>query len=292
MKTILTAAVIAALVAVGVVLMLKPNAQNGEVAAKESAYARVMRTGVLRCGYLVWPPLMNKDPNTGELSGILHDYMKALAKEAELEVEFTQEVSLETYLQDMNNGRYDVECAGGWPNAVRGKLAAYVDPIAYYPMYAYVRADDNRFDDKPLNVFNDEAVRMVVTDGETSDILHRKRFPNSARVSLPVTAVTADMMLLNVATGKGDVVFLDVATGQQYIAKNPNTVKQLPTPVRVVEINLSVANGEDKLLNFLNKATDQLQLDGTLESILTQYENGQTLFLRPAKPYQHTQTKN
>ena len=37
---------------------------EGKSGAKESAYDRVLRTGVLKCGYSVWPPYYTQDPNT------------------------------------------------------------------------------------------------------------------------------------------------------------------------------------------------------------------------------------
>lgn len=48
------------------ILALPAAAETG----KESAYECVMRTGTLRCGYILLPPEMNKDPNTGALSVI------------------------------------------------------------------------------------------------------------------------------------------------------------------------------------------------------------------------------
>ena len=48
-------------------------------ADKESAYERVLRTGVLRCGYIAYPPHLIVDPATGTISGISHDIIEEAA---------------------------------------------------------------------------------------------------------------------------------------------------------------------------------------------------------------------
>ncbi len=46
---------------------------------KESAYERVMRTGTIRCGYFLFPPLAVKNPNTNMLSGITADIFNKIS---------------------------------------------------------------------------------------------------------------------------------------------------------------------------------------------------------------------
>ncbi len=46
----------------------------------DSLYNRVIRTGKIRCAYIVCPPACVKDPNTGKLSGAAVEIMELLAK--------------------------------------------------------------------------------------------------------------------------------------------------------------------------------------------------------------------
>lgn len=41
--------------------------------AHETAYDRIMRTGVIRCGYIPYAPGLTKDLKTGEFGGIFYD---------------------------------------------------------------------------------------------------------------------------------------------------------------------------------------------------------------------------
>jgi ABC-type amino acid transport substrate-binding protein len=61
-------------------------------ADKETSYDRVMRTGVIRCGYVEWPPYLLKDPNTQEFSGLIYDYMMAIGKDLGFKVEWSESV--------------------------------------------------------------------------------------------------------------------------------------------------------------------------------------------------------
>ena len=41
---------------------------------------QIIRTGVIRAAYAIYPPASIKDPNTGELSGIFIDVLEEVAK--------------------------------------------------------------------------------------------------------------------------------------------------------------------------------------------------------------------
>lgn len=64
----------------------------------ESVYDRVMRTGTIRCGYLAWKDFIDIDPNTGAMTGIIHDYMDALSRNLGLKLEWTAEVGRGDYV--------------------------------------------------------------------------------------------------------------------------------------------------------------------------------------------------
>ncbi len=50
----------------------------------QSTYDRVIQSGKIRCGYIVYPPGCIKDPNTGKLSGIGIDTIELVAKKTGL----------------------------------------------------------------------------------------------------------------------------------------------------------------------------------------------------------------
>jgi ABC-type amino acid transport substrate-binding protein len=60
--------------------------------SRETAYDRVMRTGVLRCAYGLWDPCVMRDPNTGKFSGIIYDFMQDLGKSINVKCDYVTEV--------------------------------------------------------------------------------------------------------------------------------------------------------------------------------------------------------
>lgn len=66
---------------------------GGALADEKSAYERILESGEIRCGYVVWPPMFIKDPNTGEFSGIFHDYMKTAGKSLGFKINWVEEVT-------------------------------------------------------------------------------------------------------------------------------------------------------------------------------------------------------
>jgi len=260
-----------------------PDRMSSVQTVKESAYDRVMRTGVIRCGYINWMPVVAKDTISKKMTGYWPEIMEAIAASMQLKIEWTEELNLGTYLQDLNNGRYDLECAGGWPNANRGKFIYYSNPIFYSPLVPFVRANDSRFD-SGINALNRSGLMAAVVDGDTSQIIRRDRFPQMKEISLPQISAIGEYFLAVIA-GKADVTFSDYIGALDYMKNNPGKIKPLPYTLRLVPQNIGVPMGDDRLLNMLNTATLQLQTDGTFDRILSKY--GESLkLLRIAKPYQ------
>jgi ABC-type amino acid transport substrate-binding protein len=248
------------------------------ITSTDPVYDRIMKTGVIRCGYINWYPAILKDPNTGEMKGYVVEYFEALAKALDVKIEWAEELNLGTYLNDLNNGRYDLECAGGWASATRGKLIYYTDPFAYSPLVPFVRAADARFDQNFDSLFQ-PGLSAAVVDGDTSQNIRTARFPAMKEISIPQNAAINEYFLM-VATGKADMTFSDHIGGMRYIESNPGTIKPLPYVLRLVPQNIGVPQGENRLLSMLNTVNQQLLLDGTVDSILDRYETQGVKFIR------------
>ncbi|MGE4351359.1 MAG: substrate-binding periplasmic protein [Bdellovibrionales bacterium] len=255
-----------------------PATQRHPDTAEDQTYNHILKTGIIRCGYINWWPAVMKDTQTGQMKGYVVDYFNELAKSLDLKIEWAEEINLGTYLTDLNNRRYDLECAGGWPSAARGKLIAYTDPFAYSPLVPFVRADDTRFDSS-IATLKQPDLKAAVVDGDTGQIVRRAKFPNMKEVSIPQLSSISEYFMM-VATGKADVTFSDYVGGLQYMEQNPGKLKALPYKLRLVPQCIGVPMGETKLLSMLNTANRQLILDGTVNTILDKYEPEQKIFVR------------
>lgn len=276
MKHVFTS-VVAGFAAAAVAVILFAPKTTGLPAAKateNAAYDRVIKTGVLRCGYTSWAPVnFIKDPNTNAYSGIIPDYLAVMAKNLNLKIEYVEDAGYgPQVIEGLKTGRFDAFCTGFNKNAPRGREVFFTDTIFYAPVYAYARPDEKRFD-ASLDALNDPSVTLSVMDGEATDMIARNIYPKAKTFALPQNS---EMSLLysNVAQGKADVVFSDPLPAEAYTEKNP----QLPlrritdSPVMLYTIGIAVDNDEPKLVSMLNQALMEIQASGQMKQIIKKYD--------------------
>lgn len=261
--------------------------QKKDVAVKkETAFERVMRTGVLRCGYAMWPPLvMNKDPNTGELSGISKDIIEAAAKNLSLKVEWTEDSGWGNYPAALNSGRFDVFCAIAGQSAAKGRETRYTIPLFYAPVYAYVRADEARIHES-LDNLDDPSFRISGQDGEVSELIAHNYFPKAIYIGQQQLSELGQIFM-NVATNKSDIVFNAPDVAQDFMDKNPGQLKRLSNkPFQTYSLTYAVSMNEDDLKQMLDSALVELHNNGIIEKILSEHDAKADQFLRVSQPYQ------
>lgn len=251
----------------------------------QSVYEKVIKTGELRCGYALWPGLVEKDPNSEKLSGAFYEYMEALGNAMEIKIIWAEEVSFGDIVESLRSKRVDAICSGAWTNAVRGKFTEFTTPIAYQSINAYSRADDSRFDGK-LELINTANITISVIDGESAATIAATDFPLAKTLSLQ-KGTDVSQMLLNVATNKADIAFTDAGSAGQFLLKNPGKLKAVKVnyPARVFGLPIVIAKGETELKSSLDAATNQLLWTGKVDSILNKYEKTPGMFVRVRQPY-------
>lgn len=252
---------------------------------EESAYSRIMRTGVVRCGYIVWAPMFMKDPNTGAFSGIFYEYMEEVGKSLGFKIKWVEETTSAGYVEALRAKRFDMLCSADWPNSSRGKYLDYVDPVFYLALEPFVRKEDTRFDRNAAKM-NSSSVTISTIDGEMSSIIARQDFPQAKTLELPQDADPAQM-LMNVGSGKADVVISALTTGLEYQKKNPGQLRRVPLsrPIRLFPNTLSMNLGEDSLRQMMNTATQELHNSGVIDKILDKYEEYPGSLYRVQLPY-------
>lgn len=262
------------------------NSDNGAVQAQQSLYDRVMKEGKIRCGYIPYAPGLIKDPNTGEFSGIFFSTVEEVAKNLELEVEWTEEVGWGSMIEGLLNNRYDAICSPVWANSSRARLADFSDALFFSGIGIYVRQDDNRFNDG-YEAINSENITIATIDGEMSDIIAQSNFPKAKRVSLPQTG-DVSQLLLNVAESKADVTFVEPFFGAEFLENNPSKVINIAEqkPIRVFGNTVMFNRGEHEFKAMFNTALNELINSGFVEELVDQYSPFPGAFYMPAAPYQ------
>ena len=251
-----------------------------QVVGQESSYARVMRTGTLRCGWLLYSNFFMHDPNTGAFSGIYYDLLEEMGRQLSLKIEWTEEASTTNAFTGLKAGRYDVICSPFTPTPGRAREVEFTVPTAFRPYYAYARIDDKRFDDDYKKI-NDPSVKMVAVEGEFAQTVVKEKFPQAQLLLLP-TLTDYGQDELNVAMGKADIALAEPATAEGFMSMNPGKIRQVSgTSIHKVPATLLVPVGEEALKSLLNTTIETLQGAGVMQRIYEKYmgEPGHRYFL-------------
>lgn len=252
---------------------------------KLSSYDRIKKTGVIRCGYLIYAPYITQDPNTGKLGGVTVDMMEAIGKELGYKIEWTEEVSMTTAFEAMDTGRYDMACIPFWLTGQRIKVSAPTRPLYYDGGFAVVRQDDNRFDKDTYNRINSDDIKISIQEGNAFRTFIDKDFPK-AKVTEQMALTDPLLQLQDVMAKKADVAFAEMSLYKVFEKNNPGVLKLATTdPFVVMPAALWVPVDDFKLKALLDNTIEILQSNGTFASILKSY-GGREMFSYVQKPYQ------
>lgn len=254
--------------------------------AEETTFERVMRTNTLRCGYIIYPPELSKDPNTGKLSGIVYDVFEEIGKKANLKIEWTEEAPIANAFDGLYAERYDAVCASYFENAPRARRVIFSNPLNYTATYAYAKSGDMRFNDD-FNLINEPDVTISVIDGEISAFIAKEKFPNATVHALPHTVSNPSDALVDLSNGKADITFSGQATAQLFMNNNPNKIRLVSEkPIQAYAQSLASFHPNDYQLKFfIDSSLRSLQASGFVESTLKKYDPYQTTFIPLATPY-------
>ena len=281
---ILIAAVAAA--AMTALWVLHNQPQSGSTVATNTAFERIMQTGVIRCGYTAWDPMLKVDPTTKEVSGLAHDVMEAAAKYLDLKVEWTEEVGWGEFNQALQNQRFDVFCAGGTPNGERAKVTLTTLPFVYTDFGVIVRADDTRFDANAQRL-NQPDIRFGQLDGTTAVKIIRDGFPAAKLKGYPET-IPLSQMAIDIATGKLDASLIPITVMHLYNQQHPGALKRLEGvgANRNLPNVFFVSRHEPQLKHLLDTAITEVLDAGVVYRSIKQHQTAVGAYLLPAKPYQ------
>ncbi len=253
----------------------------------ESAFDRVLRTGVIRCGYYVFPPIVIRDVNTNAMSGVSVDVMNRLATRAGLTVEWTEEITFGNWVPAMQSGRFDMICTPMWPELTHGRAVLFSEPLFFSGLSPAVRVDDPRFTaTTPRDVLNSPDITILTQEGNATDAIARTAFPKAKFYTLSPEAGTANYYQDLIAK-KADAILTD-RNGQYEMGRNNQPIRLVDpaNPVKLQSFPLVVNRGETTLRDFLNLAITEMDYSGDIDRILRRWEAEPGLtYLRRAKAF-------
>ncbi|HCU00255.1 TPA: hypothetical protein DIC20_00950 [Candidatus Dependentiae bacterium] len=267
-------------------ITIKVGSPSKNTAISSNVYDSVLKSGVIRACYVVYPPASIKDPNTGKMSGVFVDTLNKAAENMGLKVDWNAEVGWGDMIEALNSNRCDIIGSPAWSNSTRGRSAEFAQSIYYSAINAYVRANDSRFDNN-INLANNKIYKIATVDGETSQLIASRQFPNAQTLQLP-QSTDVSQMLLNVADGKADMAFLEPTIANEYMKNNPGKVKNVSVdkPVVIYGNVMMIRKGEFAFKTMMDNSITELLNNGYIDGVIDQYEKDYPGgFYRASVPY-------
>jgi len=270
MKNILLV-IVAVILALGVQNFVLNKQAPGAV-QNETTYDRVLRTGTLRCAYTPYSVMFTKDPNTGQLGGIYYDVITRLADNLKLKIDWVEEVGWGQQIEGLDAKRYDMVCSPVSLNSGRARVADFSIPLFYSPVHLWARKDSPLSGD--LNALNNPQIKVSTLDGEQSSVFAHQFMPQAQQVSLPQSAPFSDLVM-QVTTGKADIVISDPTAIEAFLKNNPDSLKQLTPddrPLLVVPDIFLLARGQYEFKEMIDNGLRELFNEREIDRILDTYE--------------------
>ncbi len=238
---------------------------------KSSSVAdKVINSGEIRIGYIVYPPLLIKDQTTGELSGVSYDLVESAAKNLNLKTKWVEEVGWGSAIEGLKTGRYDILGTQMWPNSSRAREAVFSMGPMNSALYPYVRSGDNRFNGN-LQKINSNQITVSALDGELATFIAKEDYPLAKLNTLSQLSSYAEVFL-NVVNGKADVAFTEPSAANDFLKSNPGEIERVGnTPVRAYDLSFAFARGEESMVSMWNVALEEILKDGTVARTLEKY---------------------
>ncbi len=266
-------------------LLLLLAASQSSAALADGLYDRVLKSGKLRAGYLIYFPLLMRDPNTKKFSGIGYDALLLAATKLGLQLEMKEEVSWGTMIEGLKTNRYDIIACPVWANASRARVGDFSRPLCYSVVNAYVKTGDKRLDSS-LKDLNNPKFKIATLDGEMAVMIANADYPLAKKFSLPQMSSPSDL-LLSVSSGKADITFAEPSMVWSFAKHNKNAVQNITPskPLRIFPNVFMFNSGEEKFKAMFNATLDEVDSGGDLDKIIDKYEPFAGCYLRVAKPY-------
>lgn len=247
---------------------------------KETAYDRVMRTHTMRCGYFIEPPFTARDENTGHMSGIAVDLAETMARELDIKIQWSEQISFATFPEDLQNGRYDAVC-GSVFTLPRAGVMDYTTPYAFVPVYGFVKPANQSLD-QSFAAVDWSKVTIAGLDGEGATTAARKMLPQAKFTILPQLSNISEMLML-VTTGKADIAFVLPSVFADFDKTNPGALRQakLDKPLYTYAVAFGIPRGQMEFKFMLDNTMTQLIASGELAAIHKKYDPA-GLFRQPS----------
>lgn len=235
----------------------------------EKTLQKVLKSGELHVGYLVFNPTVIRDVNTGTLSGFFVDMIEYLAKNLNAKVVY-HETTLKDFAAGLNTGQFDLSICATYRTIPRATAVAFTKPIFYLGNGAVVQKKNIKKFNKDTD-FNNENIRIAVLQGQAIHEYAKVNFPKAKLIVLSSGDLTVP--LLEVSSGRADVGFCNYLDVERYTAAHPEVANiYKDNPIEMIPLGWAVRPDDLEWLNFMNTSIEYMESTGRIATWEKQYK--------------------
>ncbi|MGV6875240.1 substrate-binding periplasmic protein [Pseudochelatococcus sp. B33] len=242
---------------------------------------RIQRDKVVKIGYSLYPPLIDRDPKTGEMTGYFVDAANYIFGELGVKIEYS-ELSFANLIASIQSGAVDLSIADSFMTVRRAAAIDFTRPLLFVGESFVVRKDEERF--SQIEDLNQPEVKIAVLQGGSGAEFVRRALPNAQLIELNTTNKAAPF--LEVAAGRADAGLNDSTAAKRYLEQDPNAKSLLKEPFNIHPSAWVVKKGEADFLNFVNASLNYLIFSGKFQEMAAQYpDSGQYIVKSELVPF-------
>lgn len=235
--------------------------ETSEAAAEETTgEVTTVNAGKLTMSTNAAFPPYEMTTDNGDFEGIDIEVAGAIAEKLGLELQ-VDDMDFDAALLAAQSGKSDIVMAGVTVTDERQKVMDFSDTYAEGIQSIIVPEDSD------IASADDLAGKIIGTQRGTTGYIYCTDDFGEENVIAYDDGLTAVQALNN---GQVDAVVIDNAPAKEFVAANPG-LKILDTAYAQEDYAIGVAKGNTELLNAINGALEELQADGTLQSIVDKY---------------------
>ncbi|MBU0490595.1 MAG: basic amino acid ABC transporter substrate-binding protein [Chloroflexi bacterium] len=190
-----------------------------------------------------WPPFEYVDESTKEIVGFDIDLLKAVAKEANLELEFTN-VGWDPLLAGMAAGQYDAAISAMTITEERRKQFDFSNPYYDAGQLIVVRADQTGIE-KPADLAGHVCGAQIGTTGAMEI--------QKVEGATLKTYDTIDLAYMDLINGQVDAVIADNPLAVGYVNLHKGKIMGVGQPFTEEQYGIAVRQGAPEILDRINK---------------------------------------
>jgi len=237
-----------------------PAATPAPAAADAAAAATKIRVA----SDATYPPFETIDEKTKELDGFDIDLFKAIAKKANLDVEFVN-IGFDPLLAGMAQCQYDAAISAITITDERKKNMTFSDPYFQAGQAITVGAKNDA-----IKTDADLKGKTIGTQlGTTGDILAKKI--DGANVK---SYDTVDLAFQDLINGQVEAVVADNVPSEGFVGKNVDKIKVVGNLLTSEDYGISVCKKNPDLLAKINKGLAEVKADGVIDQLTAKWVKG------------------